>query len=321
MHMNSAPHLLNEDRPEFERILDEALRTAPDRPDLAAVGQRLNPEQLRTMALNATALITAAAAAEYQNYVKVRSDLRASPRPVRPLREGGSAAESGGGAIGLAATVGEVAETTGAACHSRRRGARPRARRDGCRDLPARRLHPEDARSGTGVRPDPVDGRLGVRRAHGGGDSCRRRGPAAHRSAQRRDVLASGAHNESNEEVDRAREAWCLVLLERGILPFLREALAEPPCGARQPRGRPRNRGPHAASRVQQARVQQPGHRQRLPCGPAPDVLEPGLHEPRLRRPGPQAGLGAARTRSRNTLSTGRERRPVDSARRPRERG
>jgi hypothetical protein len=59
MHMNSVPqHLLSEDRQEYERVLDEALRSAPHRPELAAVGQRLNPEQLRTMALNATALIT-----------------------------------------------------------------------------------------------------------------------------------------------------------------------------------------------------------------------------------------------------------------------
>src|SRR4051812_34040586 len=116
MHMNSAPHLLNEDRPEFERILDEALRTAPNRPELAAVGQRLNPEQLRTMALNAAALISTAAATEYEHYTKVRDELRAAPQPVRPLREGGtsSSAESGGGSsIGFAATVGEVAETTG----------------------------------------------------------------------------------------------------------------------------------------------------------------------------------------------------------------
>lgn len=212
MHMNSAPHLLNEDRPEFERILDEALRTAPDRPDLAAVGQRLNPEQLRTMALNATALITAAAATEYQNYVKVRADLRASPRPVRPLHEEGNAAETGGGAIGLAATVGEVAETTGSRRHSRRRGPRPRTRRDGCRDLPARRLHPEDARSGTGFRPDLVDGRLGVRRAHGSGHSCRRRGPAAHRSAQWRDVLAGRRAQRSRTRRWTGPEkpgAWC----------------------------------------------------------------------------------------------------------------
>src|SRR5690606_24724709 len=77
MHMNSVPqHLLSEDRQEFERVLDEALRSAPHRPELAAVGQRLNTEQLRTMALGASAIITAAAAAEYQHYVKVREELR-----------------------------------------------------------------------------------------------------------------------------------------------------------------------------------------------------------------------------------------------------
>ncbi|MGW2381830.1 hypothetical protein ACWCY3_16850, partial [Streptomyces sp. NPDC001658] len=76
-------HLLSEDRQEYERILDEALRSAPHRPELAAVGQRLNPEQLRTMALNATPLITAAAATEYQHYVKVREELR-HPAPSTP---------------------------------------------------------------------------------------------------------------------------------------------------------------------------------------------------------------------------------------------
>ncbi|MGW0899947.1 hypothetical protein ACWD0G_23720, partial [Streptomyces goshikiensis] len=69
MHMTSAPHLLSEDRPEFDRLLDEALRTAHDRPELATLGERLNAEQLRTMALGARALLTAAAAAEYDHYV------------------------------------------------------------------------------------------------------------------------------------------------------------------------------------------------------------------------------------------------------------
>ena len=46
-------HLLSEDRYEYERILDEALLSVPHRPELAAVGQRLNTEQLRLMALNA----------------------------------------------------------------------------------------------------------------------------------------------------------------------------------------------------------------------------------------------------------------------------
>lgn len=82
--MNKLPHLLREDHQEYERILDEALRSAPHSPELAAVGNRLNPEQLRTMALNATALITAAAAPEYQYYVRVREELRdpASPSPL-----------------------------------------------------------------------------------------------------------------------------------------------------------------------------------------------------------------------------------------------
>ncbi|CAM5631542.1 Transmembrane protein OS=Streptomyces glaucescens OX=1907 GN=SGLAU_16780 PE=4 SV=1 [Streptomyces glaucescens] len=85
MQMNSVPqHLLSEDRQEYERLLDEALRSAPHRPELAAAGQRFTTEQLRTMALSATALITAAAATEYQHYVKVREEQRLRrPRPPR----------------------------------------------------------------------------------------------------------------------------------------------------------------------------------------------------------------------------------------------
>lgn len=85
--MNRVPvHLLSEDRAEYERILAEAIRAAPQHPDLAAIGERLSPEQLHTMALNATAIITAAAATEYQYYVKVREDLRQAPPPQRPPR-------------------------------------------------------------------------------------------------------------------------------------------------------------------------------------------------------------------------------------------
>ncbi|WP_181138513.1 hypothetical protein [Streptomyces sp. Ru73] len=113
--MNSAPHLLNEDREEFRRALDEALRTAADRPDLAATGMRLNTEQLRTMALSATTAIAACATAEYQHYVALRAELRS---PARPATDGTDTAEGGGDGTGSAgvgiATVGEVAEATGA---------------------------------------------------------------------------------------------------------------------------------------------------------------------------------------------------------------
>ncbi|WP_196943017.1 hypothetical protein [Streptomyces sclerotialus] len=115
--MNSAPHLLNEDREEFRRALDEALRTAADRPDLAATGMRLNTEQLRTMALSATTAIAACATAEYQHYVSLRAELR-SPASARPAASGGEPGEGGtdgaGGAGVNIATMGEVAEATGA---------------------------------------------------------------------------------------------------------------------------------------------------------------------------------------------------------------
>ncbi|MBZ4018267.1 hypothetical protein CCS38_21535 [Streptomyces purpurogeneiscleroticus] len=117
MHMNSAPHLLNEDREEFRRALDEALRTAADRPDFAATGMRLNTEQLRTMALSATTAIAACATAEYQHYVALRAELRA-PASARPATAGTEPGEGGGdgaGGTGVGfATVGEVAEATGA---------------------------------------------------------------------------------------------------------------------------------------------------------------------------------------------------------------
>ncbi|MGW7824996.1 hypothetical protein ACWGLF_44900 [Streptomyces puniciscabiei] len=113
--MHSVPqHLLSEDRQDYERILDEALRS--NRPELAALGERLNPEQLRTMALNATALIAAAAASEYRHYVKVREELR-DPRVSTPS----SAHQTGTGASGTgvlrgAATMpqaAQAAEATG----------------------------------------------------------------------------------------------------------------------------------------------------------------------------------------------------------------
>ncbi|MDX3237883.1 hypothetical protein PV392_19810 [Streptomyces sp. ME03-5709C] len=72
MHMNSAPHLLTEDRPEFERALDTALHSEGTRAALAGARDRLNAEQLRTMALNAAEPISARAAPEYEQFVKIR---------------------------------------------------------------------------------------------------------------------------------------------------------------------------------------------------------------------------------------------------------
>ncbi|WP_447038599.1 hypothetical protein [Streptomyces sp. DSM 118878] len=232
MHMNSAPHLLNEDRPEYERILDEALRTAPDRPELAAVGQRLNTEQLRTMALNATALITAAAAAEYAHYVKVREELR-EPRPSSTsIREGSghSAAESGSGGVGLATTMGEIAEPAAVGAGA---GAVVAVLAPVLAGAAAaifllvgyilKMLEPEPAFADTLLTAGWLFGALtagGILVAAGGLLlTALRNGSTS---------LQANLHGEQHLEISQAREVWGRALLERGVVPFLREALAEP---------------------------------------------------------------------------------------------
>jgi hypothetical protein len=45
---------------------------------------------------------------------------------------------------------------------------------------------------------------------------------------QNRPAFDGGPYGELSEEVARAREVWREALLERGVLPFLREALADP---------------------------------------------------------------------------------------------
>ncbi|MFE1323575.1 hypothetical protein ACFW7K_05915 [Streptomyces sp. NPDC058735] len=232
MHMNSVPqHLLSEDRQDYERVLDEALRSAPHRPELAAVGQRLNPEQLRTMALNATALITAAASTEYQHYVKVREDLR-RPAPSDPAsgRAPGSS-EPGGGAAGIAATMGEVAETAGAGAVAVVAVLAPVLAGTAAAifllvGYVLRVLDPDPAFARTMLTTGWVFGAVTavaiLVAAVGLLVTALRNKPSAE----------DGPYDEMRREVAEAREAWRGALLERGVLPFLREALADPGAAA-----------------------------------------------------------------------------------------
>ncbi|GEC07543.1 membrane protein [Streptomyces spinoverrucosus] len=229
MHMNSVPqHLLSEDRQEYERLLDEALRSAHHRPELAAVGQRLNPEQLRTMALNATALITAAAATEYQYYVKVREELR-RPAPSTPstARESGST-EPGTGAVGLATTMGEAAaETVGAGAVAILAVLAPVLAGTAAVifllvGYTLKMLDPEPGIAQTMVTTGWVFGAVtavAILLAAVG---------LLLTALRNRPARESGPYGELGGEVARAREAWRQALLENGILPFLREALTAP---------------------------------------------------------------------------------------------
>lgn len=260
MHMNSAPHLLNEDRPQYERVLDEALRTAPNRPEPAAVSRRLNPEQLRTMALNATALITAAAAAEYHHYVKVREEMRdPRPSPATSVREGSGSgsdsSESGSGSVGLA-TMGEVSETAGAGLVAVIAVLAPVLAGTAAAifllvGYILKMLDPEPTFADTLLTAGWLFGALTAGAilvaAVGLLLTALRNGSTS---------LQADSHHERNEAVERAREAWCQALMERGILPFLHEALTDPDATAT-----PATRAPSAGpvGRMPQLGYNRPG--------------------------------------------------------------
>jgi hypothetical protein len=215
MHMNSAPHLLTEDRAEYERILDDALRNAHDRPDLAAVGQRLNAAQLRTMALNATALITGAAAAEYETYVKVREERRA-PTADASVRNSvlapavGQAGDDGAGFAAVIAVLAPVLAGTAAAIFL-------------LVGYILKLLNPTPSFAETLLTAGWFFGAVtaaGILIAAVGLLLTALRNGATQ-------VPAEEAGGEP-DEVARAKEAWRHAVLERGLLPFLRAALADP---------------------------------------------------------------------------------------------
>ncbi|MDF3300875.1 hypothetical protein [Streptomyces tropicalis] len=268
MHMNSVPqHLLTEDRQQYERLLDEALRSAPYRSDPAA-GRRLNHEQLRTMALDATALITAAAAAEYQTYVKIREETR-RPGPAAPLsaRETGSA-ESGTGAIGIATAVGEVAETTGAGAVAVVAVLAPVLAGTAAAlfllvGYILRMLDPAPAFARTMITAGWVFGALTAAAILVAAVGL------LLTALRNRPTPAGDAQDGLDQDVARARDAWREALLERGILPFLREALADPGAGAAGRDGSPAPNG-----RMPQLGFDRPGYAR--PGFSSPDDGAPG---------------------------------------------
>ncbi|MEU3413332.1 hypothetical protein ABZ760_19035 [Streptomyces sp. NPDC006658] len=237
MHMNSVPQQLkSEDLREFERLLDEALRSAPHRPESAAAAQRLTTAQLRALALDASALITAAAAAEYRHYAELRDARRqpalsaraptgntASPAPGSAdtgpaAAHGGAAEDTGAGAVAVIAVLAPVLSATAAVIFLLT-GYVLRALSPG--QTLARTLLATGWVFGALTAAATLVAAVGLLLA-----ALRNRTPA--------DTRARNAAGE--EELERARDAWRDALLERGILPFLREALAEPgPAAARHP--------------------------------------------------------------------------------------
>ncbi|MFD3538008.1 hypothetical protein ACFWUQ_00685 [Streptomyces sp. NPDC058662] len=269
MHMTSAPHLLTEDRPEFERLLDEALRTARDRPELAALGVRLNAEQLRTMAQGATALLAGAASTEYDHYVKVRGERR-----DELLSTPGTTGEDGDGhgdgdGAGVSAVITVLAPVLAGTAmliflligYS------------------LKMVEPEPAFAKTMLTAGWLFGAL----------------TAAALFIAVIGLLMTALRNSSTEvvadeteaipdEVARAREAWRNAVLERGIMPFLRDALADPSAG--QGPGEPHRRGGRIPSLGYTAPdFTSPGSPSE---GPGPGYSSPDFTSPDFGGPKPQ---------------------------------
>ncbi|MDQ0795179.1 hypothetical protein [Streptomyces sp. B1I3] len=263
MHMNSAPHLLAEDRPEYERILADALRHAHERPDLDGVGDRLNAEQLRTMALDATALITSAAATEYEHYVKARGELRgpaaSSPEPVLG-RTPDETDRTGAGTLAVITALAPVLAGTAALIFL-------------LVGYLLKALSPSLAFAATMVAAGwffaAVAAAAILIAAIGLLVTALRNGATALPALDEGDGLP--------EEVARAREAWRHALLERGILPFLRDALADPTAG-------PAARTPHrSANRIPKMGYSRPhfsGPQDGPSAGPRPTFTSPDFTSP-----------------------------------------
>ncbi|WP_406285947.1 hypothetical protein [Streptomyces sp. NBC_00209] len=211
MQMNSAPHLLTEDRPEYERLLDDALRHAHERPELAAVGERLSAAQLRTMALAAVALITVTAAAEYEQYVKARDEARTTDRDTASGTASDGLGQSGAGLGAVVTVLAPMLAGTAAAIFL-------------LVGYLLKMLEPPPAFAGPMVDAGwffaAVTAAAIFVAAIGLLIAALRNGSTS--------LPAREAREQLPDDVALAKDVWRQALLERGIVPFLRDALTEP---------------------------------------------------------------------------------------------
>ncbi|MDF3289694.1 hypothetical protein [Streptomyces silvisoli] len=196
---SSPGYLLQEDRGDFDQVLQQALEAPRIRGALADSGEAVTVEQLRTRAFGASAFIAAAAQAEYQEYVRVR-EAAVHPDGARAEREGSVAPDLGGGGqlgAALAVLVPVLGGIASAVFLLLGYGLRLSA------------AWPQFAGTliATGWAAAGISAVVALSDAVG-----------LLASAARNGAEADAAHS---PEVERARGKWRVALLERGMLPYL----------------------------------------------------------------------------------------------------
>ncbi|QHC24007.1 hypothetical protein [Streptomyces sp. GS7] len=224
MHEND--RLEAQDAPEFERTLDRALNSPEVREALQRTSRTLNSEQLRSEALGARAAITAGAAAEYREFVRLRA--ATTPiRPVEPATGTGTQARSGGLLPALGVLVPGLAATAAAVFLLFGFGLRAVASPSPLAD----ELITAGWTSAGVAGVATLTGLVWVLAA----------------AARNRAAADARTPEDADPETARAHAAWQLALLERGIMPFLLGRLDTTLSGGGSRTGRPALPRPAAA--------------------------------------------------------------------------
>ncbi|MFE7312430.1 hypothetical protein ACFU7T_04865 [Streptomyces sp. NPDC057555] len=216
MHQND--RLMAQDAPAFERALDQALASADIGAALSRTNGALNTEQLRTAALGARDTLTAAAASEYRELVRLRTAASGSDtRPTVPPPSSGTTSRSGGVLPALGVLIPSLAATAAAVF----------------------------LLIGFGMRAVATSSRLAEELITAGWTAA---GVAAVATltglvwllvtaSRNRAVAEADTLGESDPAASQAHAAWQLALLERGIMPFLLGRI-EAATSGRRPSGR-----------------------------------------------------------------------------------
>ncbi|MGW9043244.1 hypothetical protein ACWGQL_11895 [Streptomyces lydicus] len=203
--MHDADRLRAQDAPDFEHLLDRALRSEEIREAVRRTDGALNAEQLRTRALQARAALVATAVPEYRDYLQLRA-AAAESRPSSPAVPATTAASGLLPALGvllpaLSATAAVLFLALGL-------GLRAAGLPSGFADelVGAGLTAAGVAAAATSV------GLLWMLIA----------------AARNRSATEAGGPGGAGTPLAEAYEAWQQALLERGVLPFLLGLLDDP---------------------------------------------------------------------------------------------